>query len=84
MFTVPGVALVLGTHAGPVRFQPLFLSRRGLWDVADGMRGLRVREARLRRRLARRRFQQNVTMAAAAMAGGAQGLVAQCNAGQNA
>ena len=74
VFMVPGVVLVLGTHAGPVRFQPLFLSRRGLWDVADGMRGLRVREARLRRRMERRRFQLNVTTAAAAMAGGVPGF----------
>jgi len=81
VFTVPGVVLVLGTHAGPVRFQPLFLSQRALWDVADGMRGLRVREARLRRRLARRRFQQNVTTAAAAMAGEVSGFGAAVHSG---
>jgi len=83
VFTVPGVVLVLGTHAGPLRFQPLFLSQRGLWDVADGMRGLRVREARLRRRLERRQFQQNVTTAAAAMAGRFQGLVLLHSQGQD-
>ena len=68
---MPGIALVLATHAGPVRFQPLFLSRRGLRDVVDGARGLRIRAARMRRSQSRRQFQQDVTLAAAALAGSA-------------
>jgi hypothetical protein len=70
VFTVPGVALVMSTHAGPVRFQPLFLSQGELRGFVDGARSLGVRAARLRRSVGRRRLQLQVTMAAAAMAGG--------------
>lgn len=69
VFSVPGVALVLNTHAGPIRFTPLFFSKQQLEATFGAARKLAVRAAQLRRAAGRRHFRGRLNATAAQLAG---------------
>lgn len=69
VFLVPGVALVLSTHAGPISFTPLFFSKEQLEVTFGAARKLAIRASQLRRAAGRRRFQGRLNATAAQLSG---------------
>ena len=69
VFSVPGVAMVLNTHAGLIRFTPLFFSKAQLERTVGVARKLAIRASQLRRAAGRRRFQSSLNAAAAQQSG---------------